>query len=208
MTTKYFELSTVHLFRYKLASADMFYSEAGQRDVFLGHDEHGNFAIWGETADGDPSTKINLCEIFLEYGLYCCSWCSMDEKLYHMQYFGNQLGHSLAQYLKENPPLLEAENPAVRALEHVFRTIGACFSAEYSEGEVRFMVTDCPLENAAKHAGLYNVDLAHHGINAMCRSLILDINPDVTVNVSSGIRPEFILTITAPVVPRVSFQIQ
>jgi hypothetical protein len=116
-----------------------------------------------------------------------------------MQNFGERLGHAVAQYLKENPPLLAGENPAVRALEDVFETIGACFSAEYSGVEVRFMVTDCPLENTSKRSGLPNVELAHHGINAMCRSLILDINPDVTVNASSDIRPEFVLTITDPI---------
>ena len=197
MTTKYFEPSAVHLFRYVVASADMYYSEVEERDVFIGKNENSNFSIWGETADGCPSNKINLCEIFLEYGLYCCSWCSMDERLYHMQNFGERLGHTVAQYLQENHHLLIGENPAVRALEQVFGTIGACFSAEYSEAGVRFMVTDCPLENAAKRSGLPNIELAHHGINAMCRSLILDINPGVTVNTSSEIRPEFILTITA-----------
>ena len=199
MTTKYFEPSAVHLFRYVLASADMYYSEVEERDVFIGNDELGNFGIWGVTADGCPSTKINLCEIFLEYGMYCCSWCSAAERLYHMQNFGEKLGHAVAQYLRENPPLLAGENQAVRALEDVFETIGACFSAKYSGAEVRFMVTDCRLENTSKRSGLPNVELAHHGINAMCRSLILDINPDVTVNVSSDIRPEFILTITDPV---------
>ena len=199
MTTKYNEPSAVHLFRYTLASADMYYSEVEERDVFIGNDEQGNFGIWGETVDGDPSTKINLCEIFLEYGLYCCSWCGMAERLYHMQSFGEQLGHAVAQYLRENPSLLVGENPAICALEHVFETIGACFSATYSETEVRFMVTDCPLENASKRSGLPNVELAHHGINSMCRCLILDINPEVTVNASSEIRPEFILTIKDPV---------
>ena len=198
MTNKYFEPSAVHLFRYKVASADMYYSEVEERDVFIGKNENGKFSIWGETADGRPSSRINLCEIFLEYGLYCCSWCSMDESLYHMQNFGERLGHTIAQYLIENPLLLMGENPAVCALEQVFETIGACFSVEYSESDVRFMVTNCPLESAAKHSGLSNIELARHGINAMCRSLILDINPNVTVGASAETRAEFILMITTP----------
>jgi hypothetical protein len=61
------------------------------------------------------------------------------------------------------------------------------------------MVTDCPLENASKQAGLPNVELAHYGVNSMCKTLILDINPEVIVNASSEIRPEFILTINDPI---------
>jgi hypothetical protein len=126
----------------------------------------------------------------------------MAERLYHMQNFGERLGHAAADYLKENPPLLAGEDPAVSALEQVFKTIGACFSTEYSEAGVSFMVTNCPLENTAKRSGLPDLELAHHGINAMCRSLILDINPYVSVNASSEIRPDLILTITKPIVER------
>jgi hypothetical protein len=200
MATKYIESSAVHLFRYMLASADMYYSEVEERDVFIGNDENGAFSIWGETAEGGPATKISLCEVFLEYGLYCCSWCSLGERLYHMQNFGERLGHAVSRYLQENPTLLAGGDRAVRALEDVFGAIGACFAAEYAQDEIRFTVTDCPLENTARHSGLANLELAHHGINAMCRSLIIDLDPGATVNASSEIRPGFILTIKEPIV--------
>ena len=200
MTTKYFEPSAVHLFRYILASADMYYSEVEQRDVFLGKDEHSNLSIWGETAGAGSCTKINLCQVFLEYALYCCSSYSSAEAHCHMQNFGEYLGHSLAHSLRDDPAMLAAEHPEVRALEHVFGTIGACFSTEYSEDGVRFTVTNCPLENTAKRSGCPNVELAHYGVNAMCRGLVLDITPGATVHASTEIQSELVLHIKAPVV--------
>ena len=48
MTTQSVELHTTCLLRYVIASADMYYAEMEQRDVFLSCDEHGNFRFWGE----------------------------------------------------------------------------------------------------------------------------------------------------------------
>jgi hypothetical protein len=115
-----------------------------------------------------------------------------------MQDFGERLGHRLANYLQENPRLLDSEDPALSALEQIFGTLGACFAEEYLATGVRFEVTDCPLEKVAKSSGLPYVELARTGIKAMCRTLILDLEPYVVVNIASQIRPEFMFTITAP----------
>jgi hypothetical protein len=193
MISQYLDATAIHVFRYALASADMYYSEVEQRDVFLGRDGQGKFGIWGETARAGPSTKVDLCEVFLEYAMYCCSWCNMAERQYLMQDFGERLGHTLARYLKQNPALLESTNPAIRGLEIVFETAGACFSSQPTEEGVCFRVTECPLEDTSKSSGLPNVELALHGINSMCRSVILDINPDAAVNVSSDMPPVFMI---------------
>ncbi len=199
MTIRNFEPHTVRLCQYVIASADMYYTELEQRDVFLKHDGRGNIHIWGEIVGRGPSTKVDLCEIFLEYGLYCCSWCSMAEALYHMQDFGEQLGCSLAKYLTENSHLLTSPDPTVRALEHIFETMGACFSTEHSGSGTQLVVTDCPLEKTAERSGLRTIELAHHGINAMCRSLIRAMNPNLDLAISAPDSPEFIFTIVMPV---------
>ena len=199
MTIQYYEPHTAHLCQYVIASADMYFCEMEQRDVFLGNDKYGNLTLWGEIAGRGPSTKIDLCEIFLEYGLYCCSWCSMAETLYHMRDFGEQIGRSLAKYLTENPSLLAPENPAVRALEHTIEMMGARFSAEHSGTETRLIVTDCPLAKTAERSGLRNIELARHGINSMCKSLIHAMDPNLNLSTSSPDQPEFIFTISMPI---------
>ncbi len=191
--------STAHLFRYVLASADMYYAELEQRDVFIGADANGHVRIWAETVNGGQSTKIELCRVFLEYAMYCASSFGPAEAQYQMQGFGERLGHQLAAYLRRNPGLLTSQNPALGALECVFGTIGAHFFEDYAQAGVRFLVTDCPLEEAAKRSGLSNIELARHGVNAMCTSLCVGMNPQVVVSTSPANRPELMFTLSLPV---------
>jgi len=196
MTTEDLKPSTVLLFQYVLASADMYYDEFEQRDVFVGRDDDGHIRIWGQTADRGPSTRIGLCRVFLEYGLYCSTWCGGAEAHCHMQYFGEQLGHGLARYLKDHSALLASTDPTVRALEYVFEGLDACFTEDHVKAGVRFLVTYCPVEDAAKRSGLSNVDLARCGINALCRTLILDMNPHLIVKTLPETSSEFMFTMT------------
>ena len=198
MSTEHAKSHVTHLFRYSITSADMYYTELGLRDVILRTDEQGNFHIQGETVGGDASTAIELCQIFLEYAMYCCAWCDLDEALYHMQNFAQHIGHSTGEFLKENTCLFKLDNPTDRALEHLFQTMNARISIQYSGAIEHFIVIDCPLEKAAERSGLRNTELAHHGINIMCQSMIQAINPKVTMETSPKVHPEFAFTILQP----------
>jgi hypothetical protein len=199
MVVPLYESSAVQLLQYSVASGDMYYAELEQRDVLLGKDNAGHIRIWGETANGNPSLKVGLCRVFLEYALYCSSWCSAAEANYHMQGFGERLGHRLATYLQNNPDLVGPNDPTVRALEQIFGAIGADYTEDHIDAGVRFLVSHCPVEEAAQRSGLVNIELARHGINAMCRQLILDMAPSVIVLTSPDNRAEFMFSITAPV---------
>jgi hypothetical protein len=176
----------------------MYYTELGERDVVLRTDEQGNFHIRGETVGGDASTTIELCQVFLEYAMYCCAWCNPDKALCSMQGFAQHIGRSIGKFLNENSFLFKSDNLIDCALEHLFQTMNARISIEYSGANEHFIVTDCPLENAAEHSGLWDIELAHHGINMMCQSMIQAINPEVTIRTSPNIRPEFAFTILKP----------
>ena len=196
MTTKQCEPSALRVFQYMVASADMYYAEEEQRDVFLVREDDGHVRVWGQTANDSPSTRIALCQVFLEYGMYCCSWCSTAEAHYHMQNFGERLGHRLAKCLQDDPALRASDDPAVCALEQVLEAFGAKFSEDHIEAGVRFLLTYCPVDDAAKRSGLPYVELAHRGINAMCRTLVQDMNPHLTVCTAPETAPEFMFTIT------------
>lgn len=192
------EPSAIQLLQYSVASGDMYYAELERRDVMLGKDNAGHIRIWGETANGNPSAKIGLCRVFLEYGMYCASWCGAAEARYHMQNFGERLGRQLATYLQNNPDLLAHDDPTLRALEQIFGAIGAAFTEDHIEAGVRFLVSHCPVEEAAKRSGLSQVELARHGVNAMCRRLLLEMNPGVIVITAPDSRAEFMFTIRTP----------
>ena len=198
MTIQSVEPHVTRLLSYVIASADMYYAEMEQRDVFLSCDEQGNFCIGGKMADGEPSTTIDLFEIFLEYALYCCSWAGGEEALYNMQDFGERFGRSLAKQLENNVLLFKSRNSASYILRYIFETVDSHPAVENVDAGVRVIITDYPLEEAAKRSGLWNIELAHYGINSMCQSLIRCLNPGVSLKTSSDTRSEFIFTILTP----------
>ncbi len=193
------EPAAIPVFQYPIASADMYYAELEQRQVFVGNDESGHVRIWGEVANGTPSAKADLCRMFLEYGMYCGSWCSTAEAKYHMERFGEKLGARLASHLQQNPGLVTGKNQATGALECLFGSIGACYSMDHIEHGMRFLVSECPLEEAAKRSGIANVELARHGINAMCKRMMLEIDPGLRVDTSPDSSPQFLFTISEAV---------
>jgi len=198
MTIQPGEPHMTRLLSYALASADMYYAEMERRDIFLSCNEQGNFIIWGKTADGEPSTKIDLFQIFLEYALYCCSWASAEDTFCNMQGFGERLGRSLAKQLENDILLSISRKSAGQILKNVFETVDTHPSVENVDAGLRVIVTDYPLEKAAKRSGLWDVELAHCGINAMCQSLIRCTNPSLFVSPSSDAHSEFTFTILMP----------
>src|SRR5512146_2710446 len=116
-----------------------------------------------------------------------------------MQSFGDRIGRRLAEYLRKNPVLVTSKNPALGALECLFGTISAHYFEDYAQSGVRFVVTDCPLEEAAKRSGLLNIELARHGINAMCQGLCHGIDPDLVIRTLPSTRPELAFTLSLPV---------
>jgi hypothetical protein len=198
MSAEHSKSLVAHLFRYSIASADMYYTEFGMRDVFMNSDDQGNFCIWGEIAGGDTPTTIELCEVFLEYAMCCCAWCSLQEALSYMQDFGQRMGQAVGTFLHENTCLFQSGDPTDRALEYLFQTINARMLIQHSGDMEHFVVIDSPLEKAAASSGLRNIELAHHGMNIMCQSMIQTIDPAVTVETSLE-TPEFAFSILKPV---------
>ncbi len=195
MTFPNAEPPAVRLLQYSVSSGDMFFAEVEHRAVLLGKDDLGHIRVWGEDASG-PSHKIGLCRVFLEYAMHSASRCSTAEALDHMECFGERLGHNLAMYIQENPDLVAADDPTVRALEQVFGAIGVDFTEDRLQEGVRFLASHCPIEEAAKRSGLVHTELARHGVHAMCRTLIHEMNPGVILLTAQDTQPELMFTLT------------
>ena len=198
MSTKHSESHTAHLFRYPIASADMYYTEWGTRDVFLTMDDQGNFRIQGELVGGGASTAIELCQVFLEYAMNCSTWSNSDESLYYMQEFAQCMGRTAGEFLQDSSCIFQCANPTDLVLEHFFQMMNAHITIKYSGTVEHLTVLDCPLENTAACSGLRNIELAHYGINRMCQSMIQAINPQVTIKTSPTVHPEFIFSVLKP----------
>jgi hypothetical protein len=198
MTTSNDEMATVLLFRYVIASGDLYFSEFEQRDIFAGRDAVGRTEIWGQLADCGSSTKVELFRVFLEYALYCASAYSANEAFSHMKAFGRQIGQRLATYLKHNPSLVVCNDKALGALEYLFGTLHSRFFEDCGGSDMRFVVTDCPLQAEARRSGLPHAELARYGVNALCEKLCQDMDPGMIVDTLPGSQPEFAFTLALP----------
>ena len=167
--------------RYPIASADMYYNEVGQRDVYAYDDLVHGFQIWGELTGAGEQTAISLCEIFLEYAMFCQTGFDEAQAYAFMESFGSGLGQAVAIYMLDNIFLDGFPNPGVCALECVLETLRVNFNIHQIGPELRFIIVDCPFERTAGQTGLPQSELAHVGLNAMCQGLLQVIQPELPV---------------------------
>jgi hypothetical protein len=199
MMTRVSERRATRLCRYPIASAEMYYYEVEQRDVRVCDDPEKGFRIWGEIPDVGATTAIGLCEVFLEYAMYSQTWRDLSQAYHNMQAFGEQLGEALARYIKDNAPAEMTANLGACALECVLESMNAHFTVEQVGSELRFIVVGCPLRETAELTSLMEVQLAHHGINALCQSLIHALSPDLVVRAPLEVRVDHIFSVMTPV---------
>jgi len=167
--------------RYPIASSDMYYNEVGQRDVYVRDDLLHGFQIWGELNGAGDETAISLCEIFLEYAMFCQTGYEEAQAYAFMESFGSGLGQATGIYMLDNIFLNGLPNPGVCALECVLETLRVDFTIHQIGPELRFIICDCPFEKTAVQTGLPQSELAHVGLNAMCQGLLKVIQPELPV---------------------------
>jgi hypothetical protein len=167
--------------RYPIASSDMYYSEIGQRDVFVRDDLVHGFQIRGELSGAGEETSISLCEIFLEYAMFCQTGYDEAQAYGLMESFGSGMGQATAMYMLDNIFLDCFPNPGVCALECMLETLRVNFTIHQIGPEMRFIIIDCPFEKTAGLTGLPQSELAHVGLNAMCQGLLQVIQPELPV---------------------------
>lgn len=172
--------------KYSLASADMFYSEEGQREICVYDDPGQGLRIWGETPLGGAATSIDLCQVFLEYALFCQAQGDHEGSHKAMRSFGESLGVKLADYIKGTPVYSSAADPGACALESILEAIHANLTIEHIGPELRFIVAGCPLLNASESSGLHEIELAQYGFNVMCQSLIQAVDPHLLLHMPLG----------------------
>jgi hypothetical protein len=168
--------------RYPIASADMYYAEVGQREVFASDDPHKGFRIWGELSGGGEVSAIPLCEVFLEYAMLCKAWGNDEDAYRQMENFGKGLGEAAAFYIQEYVLPEGLSNPGACALECLLESMNANLAVEQIGPELRFLIYQCPFEETARRTGLTQTELAHVGMNAMCQSLLQAVEPKVVVS--------------------------
>jgi formate transporter len=187
--------------QYNIASADMYYSEMGQREIYVYDDPGEGLRIWGEMPMEGTATSIDLCQILLEYALFCRTAREAEQSYEDMNSFCGRLGKSLADYLKETIPFKSASDPGACALESVLDAIHAHLDIEHIGPELRFIVAGCPLLDVSKQSGLREIELAQYGFNVICQSLIETIDPHLLLYAPLGSESNQVFTLLKPTNP-------
>jgi hypothetical protein len=198
MTNQVSTLPVKRIGKYMIAGADMYYSEEEQREICVYDDPEQGLRIWGETPTGGATTSIDLCQIFLEYGLFCQTLHDTEQSYKEMRSFGESLGARLADYIRDMPLLHDTPDPGACALETILEAMHAHVTIEHIGPEMRFVVAGCPVLDASKHTGLTEIGLAQFGFNVMCQRLIQIIDPCLVLNVSPGDESGQVLTLLQP----------
>jgi hypothetical protein len=183
---------------YVIASADMFYSEVGQREICVYDDPKRGVCIWGEITNGGANTSIDLCQVFLEYGLFCQTLQNADQSYEEMRSFGESLGSKLADYIKDTPLFMGTFDPGACALEIILEAVHAHLTIEHIGPEIRFIVAGCPLLDASERTGLTEIELAQFGFNVMCQRLIQIMDPQELLYIPPATRSGQIFTLIQP----------
>ncbi len=186
MTNQVSALPAKSIGKYLVASADMYFSEEEQREIYLCDDPEQGLMIWGETPACGATASIGLCQIFLEYGLFCQTLHHTDQCYKEMRSFGESLGANLADYIQDMPRLHGTPELGACALETILKAIHADLTIERMGTELRFVVAGCPVLDASQNTGLTEIELAQFGFNMMCQRVIQLIDPDLILNVSTG----------------------
>jgi hypothetical protein len=185
------------LLSYPKASGDMYYSVVNERIVCVSDDPEQGYRIWGEIPGGGMDTAVDLCQVFLEYAMTCAAEPEQSQGFCNMESFGSRLGEALAQHIKRNTAMGTAKNLGACALECILEAMNAHFTVEQVGTELRFVLECCPLNLTAKRTGLPDVELAHHGINSLCQSLIHALEPHSSVYLPVNEQADHIFMVVA-----------
>lgn len=172
--------SAVLVYSFTIASGDMFYSEMNQRDIYVRDDPVSGFHIWGEIPGGGNACA-NLGNVLLEYAMSAAAQGDLPQAYRQMDCFGRRLGESLAVQILRGTAGESSTNRAACALECVLEAMDVHFVVEQHGDELIYTLDCCPLCEKSEHTGLSQVELAHHGLNALCYTMIRALDPEFRV---------------------------
>jgi formate transporter len=182
---------------YVIASGDMFYSEVNQRVIYVRNDPVSGFRLWGEVPDLGAASHADLGQVLLEYSLTCEASGDLPQAYRQMDTFAKRLGETLAITIIETLPAKSSTHRAYSALECVLDSMDVSFTVQEVEGQLDYALEDCPLCSTAERTGIRQVRLAHHGLNALCQSMIDAIDSSLDVKVPVGPRSDHVFSMRA-----------
>jgi len=189
------------LFGYIVASADMFYSEVNQRMIYLDGIEKGALRVVAETPAVGGASAVNLSNILLEYAMSSKAQGDLTQAYRQMDAFGKRLGEMIAVQVIRAMPAETPARKAALALECVFTSLNVPYSVDETDNELRYSLDLCPLCAVEEQTGLGEVELGHHGLSALCRSLVRALGPELGIRLPAAPHSDHLFAVTRPLEP-------
>ena len=169
---------------YPLGSGDRHFEVEEQRTVYLELNPEVGPRLIGEIAASGEKSDINLAELLLEFALFLEEVQDRDRVLRQVEFFGDQIGRSLAKMIQEDWPDLSLLEQAGRALDCVLFSMGARYTVRRVKNVLRYDLDLCPLKVVAQSKGrTLEEESSHQILMAICQSLVQAICPTIEVKI-------------------------
>ena len=142
------------LLSYPIASSDMWYSEIGQREIYLRGEPQQGLYLQGEIPDCGPGCYANLSEVLLEYCCGCeqCLGASVNASL--VCPFADRLGRQLMAKLQDLVSETSEIDRVSAIMDILLNSMGVAFEKVLTADGLRYDLADPPITGAARGSGL------------------------------------------------------
>ncbi len=184
---------------YPIASGELHYAVENERTVYVQDEPETGFSLYGQLAGATEASSVNLAEVLLEFAMTWNTRGDPSEAQRQMGIFGGHIGEALAAQSATNEPFNSALGLAACALGDVLRSLDASFAYYQTPNQAKYQLDACPLCAAAEATGLVGeAELAYHGLNAICQSLVSAIDPQLRVQLPGTANGKNVISILAP----------
>lgn len=151
-------VSEDRLISYAIASSDMWYSEIGQREIYLRREPQQGLYLRGEIPECGPDCYANLSEILLEYCCGCeqCRGHSGTASL--VCPFADRLGRQLMAKLHDLVPETPDIERVSAVMDIILNSMDIAFEKVVTADGLRYELANPPISKAdggSGFSGLY-----------------------------------------------------
>jgi len=177
----------------------MCYAVENERTVYLEGDAETGYNLYGQIPGGSESSAVNLAEVLLEFAMTWNGPGDPSEARRQMQVFGGHIGEALAVQNATNKSFNCTLGLAACALGDVLHSMDASFACYQTPNQAKYQLDANPLRAAAEATGLEGeADLAYHGLNAICQSLVSAIDPRLRIQLPGAANGRNVISILGP----------
>lgn len=176
------------ILNYQMAYADMCKVEEAERWIWVRQDSHGGFTVQGEISESNGDGVANLAQILLEYARSLDRPGKLANGYLGISAFAMRVGNALGVYVIKNSVETGTLQRAAQAMASVLNSMDAQFTTVKKKKEIHFELNRCPFYYASERNGIHReVDLAHHGLTVLCKSMVNAIDPGLNIQIPADL---------------------